>query len=200
MAQAPHPTTLHIKNMVCDRCIRTVQQRLAQCGLVVLAAQLGQVVVSGYAATDAAQQQCIAQGLASEGFALLTAPKAQLVSAIQGHILHLVRSTLLQNNQLRLSDYLEQQTGKPYHQLATAFAESQPISIERYFILQRIELAKELLAYGELPIKEIAYQLGYSSVAYLSNQFKQVTGYTPATFRDLKGHHRHGLDQLGHLH
>jgi AraC-like DNA-binding protein len=36
-----------------------------------------------------------------------------------------------------------------------------------------------LLVYDELSLSEIAIQLNYSNVAYLSNQFKKVTGFTP---------------------
>lgn len=50
------------------------------------------------------------------------------------------------------------------------------ISIERYYIAQRIELVKELLVYNELTISEMAYRLHYSSVAHLSGQFRSVTG------------------------
>ena len=38
---------------------------------------------------------------------------------------------------------------------------------------EAIEKVKELLVYDELSLSQIADQLGYSSVAYLSNQFKK---------------------------
>jgi YesN/AraC family two-component response regulator len=37
--------------------------------------------------------------------------------------------------------------------------------------------------YDELSLSEISYKLGYSSVGYLSNQFKRITGLTPSTFK-----------------
>jgi AraC family transcriptional regulator len=42
---------------------------------------------------------------------------------------------------------------------------------------------KELLAYDQLSLSEIAYRLGYSSVAHLSSQFKKITGLTPSRFK-----------------
>ena len=57
------------------------------------------------------------------------------------------------------------------------------------------EKVKELLIYGELTLNEISYQLGYSSVAHLSAQFKKVTGFTPSAFKK-NGGTRKSLDQL----
>jgi AraC-like DNA-binding protein len=45
-------------------------------------------------------------------------------------------------------------------------------TIEHYFIAQKLK-SKELLVYDELSLSEIAIQLNYSNVAYLSNQFKK---------------------------
>ena len=69
-------------------------------------------------------------------------------------------------------------------------------TIEKYFIAQKIERAKELIVYGELSLNEIADRLGYSSVAYLSSQFKSVTGLTPSYFKKLKKNKRKGLDEI----
>ena len=70
------------------------------------------------------------------------------------------------------------------------------ISIERYYIAQRIELVKELLVYNELTISEIAYRLHYSSVAHLSGQFRSVTGLSPTQFKRLKNHPLRPLDEI----
>jgi len=69
-------------------------------------------------------------------------------------------------------------------------------TIEKYFINQRIEKVKELLVYDELSLSEIADQLGYSSVAYLSNQFKKITGLTPSFYKGLKDHKRKNIEDL----
>ena len=45
------------------------------------------------------------------------------------------------------------------------------------------EKAKELLSYGDVPLADIAYRLGYSSTAFLSRQFKQETGMTPTEYQ-----------------
>ncbi|MCY1369075.1 Bacterial regulatory helix-turn-helix protein, AraC family [compost metagenome] len=55
---------------------------------------------------------------------------------------------------------------------------------------------KELIVYDQLSLKEIAFQLGYSSEAYLSNQFKKVTGFTPSYFKKIAEKKRVSIDQL----
>jgi len=69
-------------------------------------------------------------------------------------------------------------------------------TIEKFFIAQKIERVKELLVYDELTLSEIAYQLNYSSVAHLSNQFKKVTGLTPSFFKQIKDNKRKSLDEV----
>ncbi|HRG66757.1 MAG TPA: AraC family transcriptional regulator, partial [Saprospiraceae bacterium] len=63
-------------------------------------------------------------------------------------------------------------------------------------IAQKIEKVKELLIYDELTLSEIAIQLNYSSVAYLSSQFKSVTGITPTVFKQMRGSKRKPLDEV----
>ena len=62
--------------------------------------------------------------------------------------------------------------------------------------LGKKELRKELLVYGELSLNEIADKLNYSSAAYLSTQFKSVTGLTPSHFKNIKENKRKPLDQI----
>ena len=51
----------------------------------------------------------------------------------------------------------------------------------------KIERIKELITYDELSVKEIADQLGYSSLQALSSQFKKETGITPSDFKKIIG-------------
>ena len=69
-------------------------------------------------------------------------------------------------------------------------------SIERYYILQKIERAKELIVYGEQNLTEIAYELGYSSQQHFSRQFKKETGLSPSHFKEVKENKRVSIDQI----
>ena len=98
---------------------------------------------------------------------------------------------------VNLSAYLAGRLGSDYSSLSKLFSESTGITIERYFILQRVERVKELLFYGEKSLTEIALELNYSSVAYLSTQFKAVTGMTPSQFKAGRGDGLKPIDGLG---
>jgi AraC-like DNA-binding protein len=83
----------------------------------------------------------------------------------------------------KTSSYLADKLNYRYGYISNVFSEVTYTSIENFIILQKIERAKQLLITNELTITEIAYKLNYSSVAHLSNQFKNVTGLTPSMFQ-----------------
>jgi AraC-like DNA-binding protein len=91
-----------------------------------------------------------------------------------------------------LSDKLQHD----YNYLSNLFSEIEGTTIEKYFIAQKIEKVKELLVYDELSLSEIAYRLNYSSVAYLSNQFKKITGLSPTHFKKIGDEKRKPLDEV----
>lgn len=96
----------------------------------------------------------------------------------------------------RLSEYLSAQLARDYSGLSKLFSEVKGQTIEHFAIRHRIEYAKELLCYSRLTTSEIAYKLGYSSPAYLTSQFKQITGMTPTYFRELEHKDLRSLDEL----
>ncbi|MBU3815007.1 MAG: AraC family transcriptional regulator [Candidatus Bacteroides intestinipullorum] len=186
-------TTLHIKNMVCPRCIRAVTDCLTRLGLHPLSVELGIAVIREE--VDDALRTHLRQALEAEGFELLEAPRARLVEQIKDAVIQLVhyREAAPSAN---LSRYLSELLHKDYSTLSKVFSEETGSTIERYAIAQKIERAKELLTYDELTLNEIADQLGYSSAAYLSTQFKQITGLTPSAFKRSQDNKRKGLDEL----
>lgn len=183
---------LFIKNMVCDRCVRAVRQELEGLGYRVSGVELGRATVEG----ETLNLETIAGALEAQGFELLTDRTAKLVNRVKTLVIDLIQSGAVGSLRVTLSDYLAEQTGLDYSHLSHVFSQAEHLTIERYWILQRVEKAKELLSYGELPIQEIARQLGYSSPAYLSNQFKQLTGLTPAAYRDQTNADRNPLDWI----
>jgi AraC-like DNA-binding protein len=76
------------------------------------------------------------------------------------------------------------------------FSSVESITLEQYIIRQKIERIKELLIYDELTLSQIAFQLGYSSAAHLSSQFKKVTGMTPSQFKSTVDRKRNTLDNI----
>lgn len=183
-----------IKNMVCDRCIRAVTGIFEEAGVTPKTVRLGMVEIGGD--LSAKQERQIRSALTQEGFEWLDNQKMQLVEKIRQQIIELVHYGELDEMKENLSGYLSSRLHKDYHYLSNVFSSIENTTIEQYFILQKIEKVKEWLVYDELTLNEMAFKLGYSSVAHLSGQFKKVTGFTPTQFKKLKDHHRHPLDKI----
>ncbi len=184
---------IYIKNMVCPRCIMVVQSELEKSGFTPLSVSLGEVVFEKDLAVS--DQEIIAKTLQNVGFEIIEDQKKQGVEKVKNLIIDLVQN---QNSTLKntLSDYLSTQLDCDYKYITTLFTELEGTTIEKYFIAQKIEKVKELLVYNELTLSEIAFQLQYSSVAHLSNQFKSVTGLTPSYFKNLRSERRIPIDQV----
>lgn len=186
-------TTLYIKNMVCNRCIMAVRSQLEDLGLQPVSVELGIVVLPGKLTEES--YRAIKASLEPLGFELLDDKKSQLTEQIKDAIIQLVHYSD-SNLKVNLSDYLVKKFHRDYGSMSKLFSETTQTTIEKYFIAQKIERAKELLVYGELSLNEIADQLNYSSAAYLSAQFKSVTGLTPSYFRKIKENKRKSLDEV----
>lgn len=186
-------TVLYIKNMVCDRCKMAVEHELRNFGLTPTKVELGVVCVK-----EEVDSECCAKiraGLEALGFELLEDRQQQTVDRIKSLIIELVH---YRNNKsgINLSAYLSEQLGSDYSALSKLFSENTGMTIEKFFILQKTERIKELLFYGEMSLSEIADMMNYSSVAYLSTQFKNITGMTPSQFKALKEKNLTQLDKL----
>ncbi len=186
--------TLTIKNMVCNRCIKVVRDEFEKMGIVVTEIKLGSVTIQ-YPG-DNLNEGAIEQMLIENGFELLIDSKAQIIEKIKTLLISLIYSDALENSVENVSDYLAHEIGKDYSSLSHLFSLVEGITIEKYFILQKVERAKELIVYNDLNLSEIANKLGYSSVQYLSIQFKKVTGMTPSRFKNLKNDQRVSLDKI----
>ena len=187
-------TQLRIKNMVCDRCKMAVEQVLKDVGLTPERIDLGEVWVSDV--PTEAQLAQLKTRLEALGFELLDDQRQQMIERMKTAIIGLVHHHQ-GNKTLNLSVYLAQLLHRDYSALSKLFSEVTGLTIERYFIMQRIERVKELIRYDELTLTEIAYQMNYSSVAHLSSQFRSVTGMTPTQFRFMKTAQRANLDEVG---
>lgn len=188
------PETLYIKNMVCDRCIAAVRDALRRCGVEPVSVALGEALLPQ--PCGGTVRTAIRRELEALGFELLEDRRLQLVERIRTAVVRLVHHNDGTPLRERLSDYLTRQLGHDYSALSKLFSEVSGTTIEKYFIAQKIERAKELLRYDELSLSQIADSLGYSSAAYLSAQFKSVTGMTPSRFRQQKTAVRRPLDRV----
>jgi len=186
---------LYIKNMVCDRCKLAVNKVLDDMALQPVSVQLGEVDLGDHELQDV-QLEDFRGRIEALGFELINDRKSRLIESIKKHIIALVRERD-ELEKVKLSEYLGEELHHDYTYLSNLFSAVEGVTIEQYFIHQKIERAKELLVYDELSLTEIAYRLGYSSLAHLSRQFKKVTGMTPSYFRQLRdARQRQPLDKL----
>jgi AraC-like DNA-binding protein len=193
--RTPRPgntTTLFVKNMVCDRCIRVVTEELRNLGLDIRSVLLGEVVVTGESRDLPLDR--IQHALRNNGFELIEDRRARIIEEIKRTVIRLIREGSERNR--KYSVQLSEGLGLDYHYLSSLFSSVENVTIEHFVILQRIERAKELLKYGELTLSEIAVELGYRSVQHLSNQFKSVTGLTPTQFKRIAVNTRTPLDRV----
>ena len=170
-----------------------VKSELEKLGLRLLAVDLGEVEIIDPISNEL--KQVISNQLRFFGFELIDDKKSRIIEKIKNLIIDLVHHTKNDLN-VNLSVYLSKHLAQDYASLSNLFSEVEDITIEKYYIHQKIEKVKELLMYDELSLSEIAHEMNYSSVAYLSNQFKKVTGFTPTHYKQLKDKKRKQIEEL----
>lgn len=185
--------TLFIKNMVCNRCIMVVQNVMDKNGIQIKNIKLGELTLESELSIE--EKKVIEKSLTQLGFEIIDDKKSRIIEQIKNVIIEQVH---YQDDDAKtnLSDVLISKLHHDYNYLSNLFSEVEGTTIEKYFIAQKIEKVKELLVYDELSLSEISFRLNYSSVAYLSNQFKKVTGLTPSHFKQIKADKRKPLDEV----
>ncbi|MCK3683774.1 AraC family transcriptional regulator [Maribellus sp. YY47] len=184
---------INIKNMVCNRCIMVVSQIFKEAGIQTENMQLGTVTLKSELVPG--KMEKINTRLKTVGFEIINDAKSRLIEKIKTISIEYV----YQHNEekkLNFSDYLVGKLNLDYPYLSSLFSSVEGTTIEKYLIHLKIERVKELLVYDEKTLSEIAWEMGYSSVAHLSGQFKKVTGFTPSYFKKLGEKKRNSIDDV----
>jgi len=169
--------------MVCIRCKMIVTDELLKLGFQTLTVELGEAELKEN--ISEAQLDRIKIALQKWNLELTDNKKSMLIEKVKHIIIELIYYEDVQL-QVNFSTYLSRKLNYEYTYLSNLFSEMEGTTIEHFIIAHKIEKVKELLAYDELSLTEIAWKLHYSSVAHLSNQFKKVTGLTPSQFKMLE--------------
>lgn len=185
---------LYIKYMVSNRCKMVVKEELKKLGFHFIFVDLGEIEIMEDLTTS--QLDELRMALLESGLELMDDKKAILIEKIKTVIIEMVHDS---NDLIKMnhSDYISEKLKMDYTYLSNIFSEVKGITIQQYIITHKIEKVKELIMYGELNLTEIAYQLNYSSVAHLSNQFKKITGLSPSHFKQLKNKRRSPIEDIG---
>lgn len=173
-------TQLHIKNMVCDRCIMVIKSELEALGIQVFHIELGYAQVS---MPNNISQETIASRLNVIGFELLLDKGTILIEQTKLAAIDYLQIPTTEKQVKTLSKFIALRIGKNYNYVSKLFSKIEGRTIEQYYIHLRIEKAKELIDYDELSLGQIATKLGYGSVHYLSSQFRKVTGVSITGFK-----------------
>lgn len=186
--------TINIKNMVCPRCILAVEGILGDLQIEFDSVSLGKVRLKKALSED--DLVALETRLVQLGFELLNDRKLQVVEKIKNSIVQIIHYQDDPQKIGHLSAQLPGTLNLNYSLLSKLFSDQEGITIEKYFILQKIEKAKELLEYHEMNITEISDRLNYSSSQHFSRQFKSVTGMSPSEFLKQRESHRKPLDNI----
>ena len=179
--------------MVCNRCITAVRTEFEKLNINPLYVSLGEVDIKDELSSSQISQ--LQKNLSRLGFELLTDSRKKLIEKIKNYIIQHVHYNEIAERK-KFSILLSEKLNKDYSTLSNLFSQVEGITIEKYIINQKIEKAKELLVYDEINLSEIAFKLGYSSVAHLSTQFKKITGLSPSDFKKLHNKNRKPLDKI----
>jgi len=185
---------LYIKNMVCDRCKMVIKAEMEKLGFKVNTISLGVVEIGNETVSDEKLNQ-LDKRLQELGFQRINDKTSRTIEKIKTFVIRNIHqsNTSIKSN---WSELISNELKLDYNYLSNLFSSVEGMTIEQFIIRQKIEKAKELLFYDELNLNEIAYELGYSSTAYLSSQFKKVTGLTPSNYKKVIEKGRKELDNL----
>ena len=185
---------LLVKNMVCTRCVLTVEEILKNASISYQKVLFGEIHLDEPLSND--KRDALQERLMRVGFELIDNHTGSLIEKIKKYVILKARNEAGKENALKLSVYLSAKLNYEYTHLSSLFSMVEGRTIENFFIDQRIEKAKELLVYGQMTLSQIASELNYSSPAHLSNQFKKVTGLTPSYFKELGAVKRKSIDKV----
>ena len=179
--------------MVCPRCISAVSNILEQLKILYVSIKLGEVKLVSSLSPNT--KNSLSKALQNSGFSLIDDRKSQLIEQMKTLVVDKIHHSSEELN-FKWADIVTGELNLDYKYLSSLFSSVESITFEQYIINQKIERVKELIVYDELTLSEIAFKMNYSSVAYLSNQFKKLTGMRPSEFKKSTNKNRKPLDEI----
>ncbi len=181
--------------MVCHRCVLTVEDILTKAGIPFQKVLFGEIHLTHELSVEG--KETLSENLKKVGFELIDNHMSGLIEKIKMFVIQQARNEGDKKQiKLNLSKFLSEKLNYEYTHLSSLFSAVEGRTVENFFIEQRIEKAKELLIYRQMTLSEIAFELGYSSTAHLSAQFKKTTGLTPSYFKEIGTAKRKALDKV----
>jgi AraC family transcriptional regulator len=180
--------------MVCPRCVESVSNILSDIGVEYHKVELGQVEVKDYLSIEKKSQ--LSDKLQEKGFELTQDRETELVEKIRVSLIEYLNHLEKSSKPKKLSAFISDNIHYNYAYLSKLYSDKTGETIEKTIIKLKIERVKELLEYRSFTLSEIAWKLKYSSVQYLSNQFKKVTGLTVTEYLNRGHSERQTIDRI----
>ncbi|MBN2639152.1 MAG: helix-turn-helix transcriptional regulator [Bacteroidales bacterium] len=189
-----HYETLYIKNMLCDSSKLFLKEKFEALGIWVEEISLGKVII--VQPEKKISIETVDAMLQHYGFEIAHNKEDRIVEEIKKAVIELVHDLNNVDSIVRKSDYIVEKLGLSYPYLSKVFSEHEHKTLEKYIILQKIERIKYLIDTEDFTLSEIAFMMDYSSVQYLSNQFKSITGITVSQYKEDNQRVKVGVDKL----
>lgn len=185
---------IFIKNMMGKCCIRLLRSVFEENEIEVLHMVSGEALIK-YSPLDWNEKK-LAALLEKNGFGLILSREKRIVEQTKQAVVELIHELNNVNSIVQKSEYMVEKLGLSYQQISKLFSKHEAITLERFIILNKIERVKELIHSDEYTLSEIAYLMDYSSVQYLSNQFKKETTYSVTDYKKEGLNLKKNLDEL----
>ncbi len=187
---------LYVKNLNIKGAALLLKEKLEELGFPVKDVAPGKLKLNNTSAFD---EKALSDVLKKYGFEVIRNREQVIVEEIKQAVIELIHYMNNMDSVVRKSEYIVEKLGRNYSYLSRLFSAYEPLTLEKYIIRQKIERIKELIDEGELTLSEISYMMDYSSVQYLSNQFKKITGYSVTEYKNrAKGSKRY-WDEIGEV-
>lgn len=173
-----------IKGMVCERCVSVIKEGITNLGYEVNKVSLGKLSLKSDVDKDGYSR--IEHFLSENGFEMISNRQVRIINQAKELINEVFGQNVKYDAKLKFSSLLSETLHMNYDSISELFTELEGITLEKYIITKRLEKVKELLVYTEFTLTEIAYITGFSSINHLSKQFKELTGFSPSHFKQVR--------------
>lgn len=174
---------LYVKYMVSLRCKVIVKSELQNLGMTCKFSPHGALEFDEE--TTQEQLELFRKNLLRSDLVLLNETESLLIDKIINTIVEVVHYTETLPK-LNFTELINKHAVAGDESLLKIFSDVKGMSVLQFIINQKIERAKELMLYDDMPLSEIAASLNYKNKHYLVAQFKKITGLTPTYFKHLK--------------
>lgn len=180
--------------MVCNCCIKVINEEFTKKGIIVISIELGRAVISYD--TNKISLKVISNILKANGFDLILDRETIMVEQIKTAVIELVHYSNNVNSIIRKSDYIIEKLNMSYQNISKLFSKHEKTTLEKYIISQKIERCKELIWQKEFTISEIAYMMDFSSLQHLSTTFKKITGISVSDYKKNGDLNKKAIDKI----